>query len=274
MVTPLNSPAIRAANLASAPSSRAITTLRVFPLLTAALMAVLIVGCATRGPNHVYATAAGSTALHDVTAGKVVAHRIDATEHIAGLAYDFNTDHLFLRVTPAQLIRVIERPSGKILREMPLPADLHTTLATPSADLAIRSSDRHLFAVHSDQRSVVELSLYGVPLRRIEFPDNPEPIDGLAFDQRSGHLLSLVQGVVRISDVNGVEISRVILDQPINPISLGYDSDAQHFFVPMPTKNTLGQFDARGRLIQTIAVDDPGAITAIDAGARSFVRVF
>ncbi|WP_438483282.1 hypothetical protein [Oleiharenicola lentus] len=239
----------------------------------AALAAIALAsGCATSGPNHLYATFTTDSAIHDVTAGKDIPKIIRADDHVVGLAYDFNTDHLFARIAPAQIIRVIERPSGKILREMPLPIELH---ATTHADLAIRSSDRHLFAVHRDGRSIVELHLFGKTLRVFSLVGQTASIDGLAFDQRDGHLLVLTGNLVVRYSVQGGEVDRVTLDAPINrPVSLGYDSHARHYFVPLDNGYEIGEFDANGQMLGITGGRPEGAITALDAGARSLVRVF
>jgi uncharacterized protein YjiK len=237
---------------------------------------MLSAGCATQGPNHVYLTTTASPAVHDL--GPTSARIVDAVksgEQVLGLAYDFNTDHLFIRIAPAQVIRVIERPSGKILREMTLPAMLQTSA---SADLAIRSSDRHLFAVHPDGRSVVELTLFGETIRRIDLTGLAGPVNGLAYDQRGDRLLilSATGDRVQIGAVNpdGNVTYYVTLAAAVSPVSLGYDSDAQRYFVPLADGVSLGEFDAGGNLIATHATAGAGTITAIDAGPRSLVRVF
>ncbi len=235
----------------------------------------LLSGCATSGPNHVYLTSAGNPAVQDIGPASALVDRVVAPdEQVLGLAYDFNTDHLFLRVIPAQVIRVIERPSGKILREMPLPDDLRTE---NPADLAIRSSDRHLFAVHPDGRSVVELTLFGEFVRRLELRGADGPIGGLAYDQQNRRLLVLTAtSPARIGFVapdGGVTYS-VTPAAPVRPVSLGFDSAAQHAFVPLADGTSLGEFDATGALVRTHPAGDTGKITAVDAGPRSFVRVF
>ena len=232
-------------------------------------------GCATRGPNHVYLTAFPDPAVHDLgPAGGDIGHAVAAGERVLGLAYDYNTDHLFLRIAPAQVIRVIERPSGRILREMPLLEELRTE---KSADLAIRSSDRHLFAVHGDGRSVVELTLFGEFVRRIEPRDPIGTIGGLAYDQRRDRLLFLSAGApARIGALapDGNVTYGVTLAAAVAPVSLGYDSEARHCFVPLAGAHALGEFDETGALTATHRVARPEPITAIDAGPRSFVRVF
>ncbi len=236
---------------------------------------VWLAGCATSGPNHVYYASAGSPAVHDLGPVPALVDRAVAPgERVLGLAYDFNTDHLFLRIAPAQVIRVIERPSGKILREMPLSAELQTE--TP-ADLAIRSSDRHLFAVHPDGRSVVELTLFGEFVRRIELTGATAPIVGLAYDQQHRRLLVLnaasPAGLFQVA-ANGHVTYYVTLSAAVRPVSLGFDSTAQHSFVPLADGDNLGEFDANGALVATHRLAGAGAITAVDAGPRAFVRVF
>ncbi len=228
-------------------------------------------GCATTGPNHTYVTLAATPDVQDLSAtGTARLPVTKADERVLGLAYDFNTDHLFLRLAPAQVIRVIERPSGKVLREMPLPDALKTDA---SADLAIRSSDRHLFAVGADGRSVMELELFGEPVRRFEPAGLTGPINGLAYDQRQQRLLVLVGRTVHAYTADGQPAGTVELAEAVTPVSLGFDSEARHYFVPLADGHRLGEFDAGGRLVAT---HEPGAqpITAVDAGQRSFVRVF
>lgn len=253
------------------PRNRTVTCL---PGLLLGLM--LAAGCATSGPNHVYLTTAASLAVHDLgPASARIADAVKPGERALGLAYDFNTDHLFVRLAPAQVIRVIERPSGKILREMKLPVTLQTSA---SADLAIRSRDRHLFAVHPDGRSVVELTLFGETIRRIELTGLAGPVGGLAYDQRGGRLLilSASDGRVQVGAVSpdGHVTYYVTLAAAVSPVSLGYDSDAQHHFVPLADGASLGEFDAGGNLVATRPSSGAGPITAIDAGPRSLVRVF
>jgi len=253
------------------PRKLAETTL---PALLLGLM--LSAGCATRGPNHVYLTTAASPAVHDLgPASARIADAVKPGEQALGLAYDFNTDHLFVRIAPAQVIRVIERPSGKIIREMPLPEEAH--IRSP-ADLAIRSSDRHLFVLNLDRHSATELTLFGAFVRRIDLSAFGGAISGLAYDQKNDRLLVLpIRSPARVGSVgaDGNVTYYVTLAAAVRPVSLGYDSDAQRYFVPLADGVSLGEFDAAGNLVGT-QQPSPGAgpITAIDAGPRSLVRVF
>lgn len=235
-------------------------------------MLLTLAGCATPGANHVYVTTQATTGIQDVTEPAAsLPQGIAIGERVLGLAYDYNTDHLFLRVWPQQVIRVIERPSGKILRQMRLPPELHTATA---ADLAVRSRDRHLFAVHPDGHSVVELTLFGEKITRLELPRAQHPITGLAFDQKADRLLTLTGQIVGAYTTDGQLVQAVTLQAPIRSVSLGYDSAAGHFFAPLADGRTLGEFDASGALVQRHPLAGPSEITAIDAGPRSLVRVF
>lgn len=120
----------------------------------------------------------------------------------------------------------------------------------------------------------MELTLFGEFVRRIEQRGAAEPIGGLAYDQKNNRLLLLTTAsparIGHVSPEGGVA-NYVTLSVAVNPISLGYDSEAGRFFVPLADGNSLGEFDADGKLRAPIPT---GAVTAIDAGPRSFVRVF
>jgi hypothetical protein len=243
--------------------------------LATGLVLVLVSGCATSGPNHAYLTTAASLALQDLgPPPAAIPGVLQPGEQALGLAYDFkHRPPLRARRPRRKSSASSSAPSGKILREMPLPAELH---ATGSADLAIRSRDRHLFAAHPDGRSVVELTLFGEFVRRIELAGFEGTFGGLAFDQKHDRLLVLgvAPGRVQVGVVaaTGSVTYYAALAAAVNPVSLGYDSETGHCFVPLADGVSLGEFDAAGRLVATHPAAGP--ITAIDAGPRSFLRVF
>lgn len=232
----------------------------------------LLAGCATPGPTHVYATCAGASVVHDLAAaGRATVPALQPGEVVQGLAYDYNLDQLFLRLAPAQVIRAVHRASGTVVREWPLPPELR---AAGPADLTLRSRDRRLFAAHPDGRSVVEFTLLGVPVRRIELPGLSGPIGGLAFDQRRDLLLVLADGAVTAFTPEGRIASRLTLGAPVRAVALGYDSAAGHVLAPLADGCTLGEFDATGALIAAHRWEGSGLLTGLAAGQRSFVRVF
>jgi hypothetical protein len=69
-------------------------------------------------------------------------------------------------------------------------------------------------------------------------------------------------------------VARLALDAPVRPISLGYDSDARIVFVPLAGENAIGAFDSRGHLIARYPLGATSSAPAIDAGPRSFLRLF
>lgn len=239
-------------------------------------------GCATPGPNHLYVAARGGEPLRDIgpqgAPVATVASNTTSAEAILGLAYDFNTDHLFLRLAPGNVIRVVERPSGRKLRDMMLPqvppGSIHVA-RHPTADLAIRPSDRHLFLALPDGRSIAEITLLGERVSVFELKDVPGPIGGLAYDHKNHRLLALLATApARIGAVSsdGSVTYYVTLSGPVLPISLGYDCAARHYYVPLADGRTVGVFDENGHLVGKSELAAP--ITALDAGPRSFLRVF
>lgn len=232
----------------------------------------LLAGCATPGPNHVYVALVGEPAVQDLAAaGRATVPGLPRGEVVQGLAYDYNLDQLFIRLAPAQVLRVIRRASGAVEREWPLPPELH---AAGPADLTLRSRDRHLFAAHPDGRSVVELTLHGARVRRIELAGLPAPVGGLAFDQRRGRLLVLAGAAVWSFTTEGRAEGFVRLGEAVRPVALSFDSAARHFFAPLADGQSLGEFEETGRLVATHRWDAAAAITGLAAGQRSLVRVF
>ena len=247
-----------------------------------ALAFFLCAGCSTSGPNHLYISNGGGEPIrdvaHDGSAPTEVASRTTTRETVLGLAYDFYTDELFVRLAPGNLVRVLDRPSQRQLRDMTLPELPARTANPPSADLTIRSRNRHLFLVDADGVSIVEYTLFGGFAGRLPPRAGGEPIGGLAFDQGRDRLLVLLAGehpCIIVCTLDGREESRCTLDRGMLPLSLAYDSTAQHYFVPMPGGKTVGVFDIRGRLLSTITSTDPtGDVSAPASDERSFVRVF
>jgi hypothetical protein len=253
-------------------------------LLSASLIVIFLAatGCSTSGPNHLYIAKGGGEPIHDVshdgTPATEVPSRTTVEEKVLGLAYDFYTDELFVRLAPGNLVRVVDRPSQRLLRDMTLP-ELPPHTANPvSADLTIRSRNRHLFLVDADGRSIVEYSLFGEFLRRLAPEVGASSIGGLAFDQINDRLLVLLAGdhpVILTCTLDGREESRRELQKAVLPLSLAYDSTAQHFFVPLPGGKTVGVFDAQGHHLSTISpTATTGDVSALAAGERSFVRIF
>ncbi len=240
---------------------------------------LLLGGCATPGPMHVFLAGAGSSPIHDLTVtgaeapAEILTGFVGLGESVVGVAYDFNTDYVWLRVLPWNQLRVINRPANRMEANYafgPTLWDLNASL-----DLATCSSDLHVFAVADSGDRIVELSRRAVRLREITVGAGGRRIGGLAFDQRDDLLLVLWadgSGDVALADRQGKVVGSVRLSGTINPQSLGFDSDQRTFFVPLAENGKMGVFNLNGDLTRVIEV--PAGRWAIDAGPRSLVRVF
>lgn len=248
----------------------------------AASLAVLgaLVGCATPGPNHLFLAGAGPAPIHDVSTGgeaenvEALPGMVAPGERVVGLAYDYNTDYLWLRVMPWNQLRVVNRPAKRIEANYAF-GEPRFDPTVVSLDLATRSADLHVFAVSDSGRAIVELTRRGVRLREFAIGDGARPIGGLSYDQRHDRLLVLWsdgQPTVAICDRDGAVQHTVVLQAPVDARSLGFDSDRQVLFVPLPRADRIGEFDLGGRLLHERAV--PEGTWALDAGPRSMVRVF
>jgi hypothetical protein len=241
--------------------------------------AALGTGCHTPGPSHVYAwSEAAPAAVCDVTAltgdTAKIGGQIGAAQRVVGLAYDFNTDFLCLRLEPGQRIRIFKRGEQRPVRAWSLPAEL--ALAVPaSADLAIRPRDRHLFAVHPTKPEVWEFALDGSFVRTVVLhPPAPAKIGGLAYDSGRDRLVVLfatAPAQLAALEPDGSWTPLTSLPPAATPVSLGYDAEADRFYVPL-RGGGVGVFDAQGRPVGTLAGSLD--VSALDAGPRSFVRVF
>src|SRR5690606_28172356 len=93
------------------------------------LLAILLIGgagCATPGPNHLYAiTEAQRDTIADHAAPGVetmdLPSFLEPEDTLLGIAYDSYTDHLFLRLAPGNRFRVVDRPDRSIKREFDAP---------------------------------------------------------------------------------------------------------------------------------------------------------
>jgi hypothetical protein len=253
-----------------------------------------------------------------------ISGRVAAGERVVGLAYDFNTDFLCLRLEPGARIRIFKRGENRIVREWTLPAELAAPdrLAAPATgfDLAVRPSDRHLFALRPAKPEVWEFTIEGRFVRVIALaPLPPAALGGLAFDHVRDRLVALIIPIAReilpkstgatpvppatagkrgmgVSPMSGegpmiraigaipqpaqlIEIEpdgrwtplATLADNEIAPGSLGCNGDAGEYYVPLATGG-IGVFDRRGILLRRLPL--MGDAVALDAGPRSFVRVF
>ena len=232
-------------------------------------------GCSTTGPTHAYLAGRAEDPIADLLPGMpdadIPSHLISVNE-LYGITYDPFTDHLFLRISPGNFVRVIDRPARKIKRSF-----FVKDLPPGRGDLAIRSSDRHLFFVHPTLPVILETTLYGHSVRTITLGNVQGPPAGVAYDQKNDRLLILEGGdLAHVStfDLAGKRLGSVALDHNVRLVSLAYDSSAAEFYVPLLDQPAIGIFDTQGHLLRTLSEPDGNAHDFVDVGQRSLLRLF
>lgn len=243
------------------------------PVLLAALslLALALSGCATPGPLHLYTTASTQPELITDTGAAPSADIptfLAPGETLTGLAYDPFTDHLFLRLAPGNLIRVVDRPARAIKRTYTV-AELPSTAG---GDLAIRPRDGHIFFAHPTLPSLVETDRFGSFIRTFTLATLNAPPAGVAYDSAHNQLLILSGGdLARITThtLDGTLLTTATLDRPVALHTLAFDSDTRELYAPL-TDAALGVFNLEGHLLRTL----PQSATFIDLGPRSLLRLF
>jgi len=237
-------------------------------VILAATTLVLLAGCATPGPLHVYS-------LPSTKPTAIVDHRPEETqevpsftadERITGFAYDPFTDHFFIRLAPGNHIRVVDRPAQAIKRDFELDA-----VATGEGDMAVKPQTGHVFLLCGDA-TVVEVTRLGRLVRTFTLAETTTMPVGLAYDAQADLLLVAHRGFpsrITVHDLAGTRRRVIPLDREIDG-PLGYDSVAREFFAPLANRTGVGVFDENGRLLRTMEI----TANFIDVGPRSFIRVF
>jgi len=236
-----------------------------------------LAGCSTPGPTHAYLAGRPEDPIIDLlpdAPDASIPAFLGTGNELYGIAYDPFTDHLFLRIFPGDYIRVIDRPARKIKRSFFVAA-----LPPGSGDLAIRSSDRHLFFCHPTLPQIIETTLYGQLVRTITLDTLQGPPAGVAYDQKADLLLILTGGSSEVTSIDtyaltGKRIGRVTLDHGVRRSSLAYDSTAAEFYVPLSAEPGIGIFNAQGHLLRTLANPGDRPHDFVDVGQRSLLRLF
>lgn len=242
------------------------------PILLAAFSLLALSGCATPGPLHLYTTASTQPLLiTDSGDGQTIAVPtfLAPGETLTGLAYDPFTDHLFLRLAPGNLIRVVDRPARTIKRTYTV-AELPTTAG---GDLAVRPRDGHIFFAHPTLPALVETDRFGAFVRTITLATLNAPPAGIAYDSARNQLLCLNGGdLARITThtLDGARVTSVALDRTVALHTLAFDSDTRELYLPLASSAALGVFDLEGHLLRTL----PQPAAFIDLGPRSLLRLF
>lgn len=239
-------------------------------------MVLSITGCATPGPNHTYVASDSPAPVLDLSTDQptvAVPSYLNGANSLYGIAYDPFTDHLFLRLSPGNLIRVIDRPARKIKRSFMVEG-----LPVGQGDLAIRSSDRHLFFAHPNLPALVESTLYGKFVRTLTLASLARPPDGVAYDQKNDRLFILASGdpvQVFTYDLTGKQIAGITLDRDVLMNSLAYDSVAGEFYLLLSESPVVGVFNGQGHWQRSIPLPTTAPTgDFIDVGPRSWLRLF
>lgn len=244
--------------------------------LGTALGIVLLSGCATTGPNHVYAAATvepgivrdlGPEARWDLPSF------IAPGEKLTGLAYDPFTDHIFLRLSPGNRIRVIDRPARKVKREFVI----NELPASGGGDLAVRPRDGHIFFTHPATPVLIETNRLGAFVRQIHLARLEKPPVGVAYDSARNRLLVLYDShypVLGFHDLAGNLLHSVSLDYEGARGALAYDSANGEIYAPGCLEAVITVFNEEGKVLRQLPTPDGELAEFIDAGPRSFVRIF
>lgn len=251
---------------------------RVTAAVFAAFSAVFLAACSTRGPGHAYLySPALGPSIRDIHPGDGseragVPAYVEVGEHVLGLAYDPYTDHLFLRLAPGNHVRVIDRPAAAVKRGFIAP-----NLPIGGRDLAVRSRDRHLFFTDPTAPALFETDLHGKLENYLPLEGLVSPPWGLAHDPLDKELLVLAAAVsdrVHRFSEEGRALGEVLLSDPVQGLSLGFDADAREYYASLADASAIGVFDSRGRLLRRLPRPDPSRECFIDIGPRSLLRLF
>jgi hypothetical protein len=237
------------------------------------LGALLLGGCATPGPNHVYTVNFEQPAtISDLGPAGAVAipSFTTAEDKPSGLAYDPYTDHLFLRLAPGNKVRVVDRPDRKVKREFTIPE-------LPSAgggDLAVRPRDGHIFFACPPGHFVVETDRFGKFVRRFELAGRDGEVSGIAYDAERNRLFIATRGPqpqLGIHDLDGKLLRS--FDLAIAQVrSLAYDATTRELHAVAGDESAILVLNEDGKVLRREPAREP--VDFVDLGQRSFVRVF
>jgi hypothetical protein len=237
--------------------------------------ALLLAGCSTPGPLHLYsvndkALEIGDVPLDPEDSAHPTPSFLGAEDRLLGFAYDPFTDHFFLRLAPGNVIRVVDRPARKIKREFTIDG-IPPLVGT---DLAVSPRDGHLFLVDASDPALVETSRLGERIRLVHLDGRSTPAKALAFDMERSRLIALGADGRTLDFYNrdGLRLTQATLAKAVEP-SLAYDATSRELYAPLRDAPTsVGVFSETGVLLRTIPVR--GGASFLDVGPHSFLRVF
>ncbi len=241
-------------------------------------LALVSGGCSTPGPCHAYLFCPAKEAcvrdlnpLEPTPMAEIPAF-VKKREHVTGLAYEPYTDHLYIRLSPGNRVRVVDRPARKIKREITV-----ARLGPGGHDFAIRSRDRHFFFSAPDSPAILEANLEGKFKNHIPLEGLAQPVWGVALDKSTGEILILATeyaDLVRRHGPDGRLHSQLRLEQSVRGVSLDYDPEARLYYACLADGSAIGVFDEHGRLRRALPADASSRETFIAVGPRSLLRLF
>ncbi len=235
-------------------------------------LALALGGCATRGPLHVYTLAAGGERpVLDLgaSANAEVPSFLEGDDRVNGFAYDPYTDHFFLRLSPGNRIRVVDRPARAIKRDLEIKG-----APEGAGDLAIRPRDGYIYLLGPTPGRLLYCTRLGNYLGELTLEDPASGATGLAFDMVKDVLLVLGDEGRRVTahNLTGRKVAEVTLERRAGP-ALAFDSDQREYHAPLPERpGEIAVFDEHGRFLRSTPV--PAGSPLVDVGPRSFIRVF
>ena len=243
-----------------------------------AALSLAFTACSTPGPSHayIYSPSQGNL-VHDLdpATGKELATvpaYVRPGEEVVGFGYEPYTDHFFLRMSPGNFVRVVDRPAAAVKRVFDAP-----DVPSGRHDFAIRSRDRHFFFADPAAATLTETTLYGKVKGRIQLAGLAAPIWGLVYDPSARELLVLAEAtsdrVYRFA-MDGSVRGEVVLELPVQGVSLGYDPVEKTYFASLADASAIGVFDAQGRLLRRLPRPVTDQAVFIGLGPRSLLRLF
>jgi len=253
-------------------------SLREFGTIGLVILTLGVTGCSTPGPIHAYLYfPAQEAVLHDINPlnrgpeANIPAF-LKKGEHVSALAYEPYTDHLYIRISPGNHVRVVDRPARKIKREVTVPR-----MPAGGHDFAIRSRDRHFFFSVPNSPALLEADLEGKFKSNIPLEGLERPVWGVALDKTTGEILLLADeytNLVRRHGLDGKFHSELKLEKTVRGLSLDYDSEARLYYACLADGSAIGIFDDQGHLLRTLACNAASRETFIAVGPRSLLRLF
>ena len=241
----------------------------------------------THCTHHVYVEMPPGQPMRDIEVPSGRTELIPTSASSVGVAYEEDTDHLFLRLVGGTQLWEVERSTGNRIRQFVAmrvtagcdgggPGGGEEAEEEPAKEcgLAMRYSDRHLFLDHPGGLGLIaEIDDQGTWIQNIQInPHNGQRIGGLAYDQDRNTIYVLyVQAISEVIeiDLSGAVVRRIALNAQTRPFGLSYSSEREELYLELVNETHLGVFDLNGQLIDQHALHGLATVQGIGAGERN-----